>query len=274
MQKELAGVRIKIDTYMKDKKKELSKPIDVFESQCKELIKLIEDAEKPIKEGVSIFDNQKREEKRQEALKVITEVAQAHQLNEKYASQLTVLDKYMNLTASKREVLADVEQRAFFLKEQQTAEEERLEIIKDAIENVNKNISIKLSLIDFQRLIDSGVSTKEIIQDINSRAERIKTKEVEAEELRKKKEALAKEAEAERLRIAALPKDEVITESASTITTPDPVKEAPIYHHNQHEQPVYFIEIRVTGTKADIAQLGHYLKEQGYKYKVIDKGLV
>ena len=41
-QRELAGVRIKIDNYRKDKKKELSKPIIDFEDQCKELIKLVD----------------------------------------------------------------------------------------------------------------------------------------------------------------------------------------------------------------------------------------
>ena len=37
-QKELAGVRNKIDRYRIDKKKELSKPITAFENQCKELV--------------------------------------------------------------------------------------------------------------------------------------------------------------------------------------------------------------------------------------------
>ena len=53
-------MRIKIDTYRKDKKKELSKPIAVFEDQCKDLISLIEKAEQPIKDGIKVFDDEKK----------------------------------------------------------------------------------------------------------------------------------------------------------------------------------------------------------------------
>ena len=70
-QKELAGIRIKLDTYRKDKKKKLSKPIEAFENQRKELISLIEQAEAPIKDGIKVFDDQKREEKRLAAVKLI-----------------------------------------------------------------------------------------------------------------------------------------------------------------------------------------------------------
>ena len=44
-QRDLASLRVKIDNYRKDKKKELSRPIKAFEDQCKELISLIEKAE-------------------------------------------------------------------------------------------------------------------------------------------------------------------------------------------------------------------------------------
>ena len=67
-QRELAGVRNKIDTYRKDKKKIFSKPIADFENQCKELISLVEKAEQPIKDGIKVFDDLKREEKRKQAL--------------------------------------------------------------------------------------------------------------------------------------------------------------------------------------------------------------
>jgi len=41
-QKELAGVRNKIDDYRKAIKREMEKPIKSFEGQCKELIGLVE----------------------------------------------------------------------------------------------------------------------------------------------------------------------------------------------------------------------------------------
>jgi len=91
-QKELAGVRNKIDDYRKAIKREMEKPIKEFEGQCKELIGLVEEAEKPIKDGILIFDNKRRDEKKLKALELINECVQALGLEEKYASRLTVLD--------------------------------------------------------------------------------------------------------------------------------------------------------------------------------------
>ena len=84
-QKDLASLRNKIDTYRKDVKREMLIPIDVFEYQCKELIKTIEDVEKPIKEGIKIFDDKRREEKREKALELIKESVAKHNLNKEYA---------------------------------------------------------------------------------------------------------------------------------------------------------------------------------------------
>jgi hypothetical protein len=137
-QKELAGVRIKIDNYRKDKKKALSKPITDFENQCKELISLIEQAERPIKDGIKVFDDEKREMKRQQAVELSKEVIKEIGLNEKYASRLEILDKYCNLTAKSNEVKDDLTSRALTLKVEQDREVELIEIIKDTIASENE----------------------------------------------------------------------------------------------------------------------------------------
>ena len=114
-QKELAKIRNNIDNYRKEKKKELSKPITVFENQCKELITMIEKAEKPIKDGIKVFDDKRREEKRLKALEAIREAIELYKLNSKYASRLNILDKYLNLSGSLKSVKDDIEQRCFLL---------------------------------------------------------------------------------------------------------------------------------------------------------------
>ena len=83
MQKELASLRIKIDTYRKDKKKSLSAPIVFFEEQCKELIALVEKAETPIKDGIKVFDDKKKDGKRDKAVSIIAEVVSRMELGEK-----------------------------------------------------------------------------------------------------------------------------------------------------------------------------------------------
>lgn len=169
-QKELASLRTMVDTYRKDKKKELSAPITVFENQCKELVKMIEAVEAPIKDGIKVFDDMKREEKKAVAEQIIEEVANNIGLNDKYKKQLTVIDKYMNLTTTKKAVQEDVETRAFALKVEQDREEERLSIINSVIDSENKRINTKLDISQFQSLINIGRSTSEIIEEVKNRA--------------------------------------------------------------------------------------------------------
>lgn len=172
-QKELAGLKIKIDTYRKDKKKKFSEPIVEFENKCKDLIALVESVETPIKDGIKVFDDEKKAEKADIAQQIIDEAIKENALSEKYAIHLTVIDKYTNLTAKESEVKDDVNQRAMTLKSEQDREEELLSIIVSTIETENKRINQKLSLSDFQRLINLGSSTSDILTDIKEKADRI-----------------------------------------------------------------------------------------------------
>jgi len=179
-QGDLASARIKIDNYRKSVKKEISKPITVFEDNCKVLISLVEDAEKPLKAGIAVFDQKKKDSNRKIAEDIILAAIKEHGLIEKYSVGLTVLDKYTNLTAKPKDVKNDVEQRLFLLLQEQEQEIETLQIMKDTIVNVNKNIDAKLSLQDFQSLIDMNASPVKVMAEINARAERIRLSEEKA----------------------------------------------------------------------------------------------
>jgi hypothetical protein len=243
-QKELAGIRIKIDNYRKEVKKAMSKPIDEFETKCKQLIGLVEEAEKPLKEGIQVFDDKKREEKRKVALLTIMSVVEQHGLKSKYSEQLTVLDKYTNLGAKASEVREDVEQRAFILLGEQKKEEEMLEIIQDTIDNVNKGIKAQLIMADFQRMIDRGTSPKDVIAEVNSRGEAIRKAENPP------------------------PPVEVVTEPVIVVSipTPEPVAEA-----TKEPETLFVVELRVTGNKQQIRALGDYMKANNYTYAVVNQ---
>lgn len=71
-QKEIAGLRIKLDTFRKETKKQLSEPADLFDSQVKELQGEIEKAEKPIVEQIQKFEDARVLRRTNE----LTEVAQ------------------------------------------------------------------------------------------------------------------------------------------------------------------------------------------------------
>lgn len=254
-QKGLAGIRTKIDNYRKEKKKELSKPITAFENQCKELIALVENAEKPIKEGILVFDDKKREEKKQKALEIIKATAETHQLKEKFADKLTVLDKYMNLTASAKSVKEDIEQRAFYLVEEQAKEEETIQIIKTTIENENKTLKTPIQYEDFKSLVENGYPIPQIIERINQMAAKIRVAENPPVEEPK----------------ADIPIIEVPTNEthATFLETGNQAQET----FSATKEPLYFVEFRITGNKHQTALLGQFLRENNFTYEVLKKGV-
>lgn len=260
-QKELASMRKKIDDYRKSKKKELSKPISAFEIQCKELVSMVEDAEIPIKEGIKTFDDKRREEKRQKAIDTIKSAIEEHGLNEKYARQLTVLDKYMNLSGSFKSVQQDIEQRCFILLEKQKKEEELLQAIEQTIENANKDIKTPIKIQDVQYLIRSGASLPDIISRINQLKEKIKLAEMPNPD--SKPEI----------------KVEPIQDAERQITKEDipqePIKSNTPSQGNLAKEPtIYFVEFHIEGTRFDTAKIGQFLRENDIKYNVLNKGQV
>lgn len=244
-QKELAGIRVKIDNYRKEIKKEMSKPIDEFETKCKQLIALVTEAENPLQEGIKVFDDKKREEKRQIALNIVKAIIEQHNLKPKYAEQLSVLDKYTNLTAKASEVREDAEQRAFILLGEQKKEEELLELIQDAIDTVNKTIKRQLNISEFQMLIDRGITTKEIIQQINANADRIR----EAENPK--------------------PIEPVVEEVKQEIKVETFVKE-----ESKPADELWCVDMRITAKASQFALLKQYFLTNGVTYSVSAKSVI
>lgn len=249
-QRELAGLRNKIDRYRLDVKKEMSKPISEFEDKCKQLIKIVEQAETSLKEGIKVFDDKKREEKRKVAEELRQTIIEQHELKPKYAEQLTILDKYMNLTAKASDVKEDIEQRAFLLLSEQNKEQEMLEIIQDTIDNANKTIKTPMSMADFQRLIDRGLNARDIITEINLRAEQIREAENPPAEPEKPQEAISKE----------------------EIKQPEPEPTQVI--SPRENEPIYFVELRFVQNYDGIAKLSEILKANGFEYTLLRKGKV
>lgn len=246
-QKELAGLRRKIDDYRKSVKREMEIPIKEFESKCKELVSLVDQVENPIKEGITEFDNKRREEKKDKALEIINEAIENYKLEEKYSRELTVLDKYLNLSASQKSVVEDIEQRAALLKQQQNADKAKAEMLKATIETtleaINKTIKIPLEYKDFERYIECGWDIARIVREINNQAELVRKAEQPKEE----------------------PKKEVPLEVISNIPE---VKEL------KKDESIYFVDVHVEHNFGAIQALSKFLKDNGYKYEVHNKGKV
>ena len=259
MQKELAGLRNQIDTERKAIKKQVEAPIKKFDADVKELVGIIIEIEKPIKEGISVFDNKRREEKRKFADVKIFEVCQKLGLEKKYAEQLTVLDRYLNLSTSAKSVVEDIEQRAEALKQQQNMDKVKVEMIKanieSALENVNLTLKTPLEYKDFEKYINLGWDGPRIIKEINERAALIRKTEIAAEERAKKieEEKTPKEE-------AQIPMD----------LNPKALEEP----KSNKDEAKFFVDTYIEGTFEQIQALSKFLKHGGYKYKVHSKGKV
>lgn len=260
MQKELAGLRNQIDTERKAIKKQVEAPIKKFDTDVKELVGIITEIEKPIKEGIKVFDDRRKEEKRKFADVKIFEICQKLNLEKKYADQLTVLDKYLNLSASAKSVVEDIEQRAEALKQQQNMDKCKLELLKGSIETtleaVNETIKTPLKFETFEKFIDMGWDAARIIREINERAAQIRQAEKAAEEMATKRIEEEKQKEEVQIPMDLQPK------------APEPPKEV------REDEPKFFVDTYVEGTFEQIQNLSKFLKDNGYKYEVHSKGKV
>lgn len=249
MQKELAGLRNQVDNKRKEVKRVLEAPIKEHDKETKELIAIIEEVEKPIKEGIKVFDDKRREEKRKFADVKIFEICQKLNLEKKYADQLTVLDKYLNLSASAKSVVEDIEQRAEALKQQQNMDKVKAEMtkanIESALETVNLTLKTPLEYKDFEKYIALGWDGPRIVREINERAAQIRQAEKAAEEMATKKIEEEKQKE--------------------EVQVPKEVKE---------DEPRLYVELYVEHNLEEMKILSKYLKDKGYKYIVREQGKV
>lgn len=260
MQKELAGLRNQMDTERKAIKKQVEAPIKKFDTDVKELVGIITEIEKPIKEGIKVFDDRRKEEKRKFADVKIFEICQKLGLEKKYADQLTVLDKYLNLSASAKSVVEDIEQRAEALKQQQNMDKCKLELLKGSIETtleaVNETIKTPLKFETFEKFIDMGWDAARIIREINERAAQIRQTEKAAEEMATKRIEEEKQKEEVQIPMDLNPKAPEV---------PKEVKE---------DEPRFYVDVYVESDYERIQALSKYLQANGYKYEVHKKGKV
>lgn len=289
-QRDLAGLKKKIDTYRKQVKKEMEVPIKDFEGQCKELISLVDEVEVPIKEGIEVFNDKVRNEKMQYAEKSIAENIAKYELEEKFSNQLNVLDSYTNLTATLKSIREDIEVRGKALKEQQDQEKVQAQILKATIiatvEGANATINTKLKADDFYKYIDRGYNVAQVVSEVNRAAELVRNTEKAAEERliaeqrrkeeekirqeeRKKAEELAKlkAAEEEKVRLAAIENE--VSETRTVEETPQAeMQEEP------KKPSLISINFEVVGDRERLMALSNFLKANDYTYKVINQKVI
>ena len=252
-QQDLNKVEKSIEDFRKSVKKDMEVPIKEFEAKCKELTALIGEVKKPIKEGITIFDTKRKEEKKKHAEEIIKECISSLALSEKYSRQLTVLDKYINLSVSKKSVKEDIEARGQALKMQQDAEIKEIESMKESIDayinSINEDINTKLNSDDYYKYIPDNNITR-IMEIIKREHDKVKL----AENPQQSKEE---------------PKQEAVKEQVSTLV--DSKASEPI---KQQEEKLYFYDLRVIANKENMLKLHELIKSEGFRFEVKNQGVV
>ena len=247
-QKEMASMRSQLDDFRKTVKRAYTEPLEMFESQIKSLIQLVNDTEKILKDDIQVFDDKRREEKKRLAELIIDELVGEYGLNEKYAGQIELKKKYMNLTAKEADIRADVEAQVMSLKQQQDNEESIKKTIVNAVEMQNKGITAKL-IPDVYISLIGKLPTDEIIDRILKRGEEIQTMEREAEHRKSVREAVSR------------PESEEKTEQEEQVQKQEKT-------HENGNQDIYRVTYTLTGTAEQMQSVSKFLKDNGITYKV------
>lgn len=114
-QKEIASLRTKINKFRLAVKNEMEKPYKVFEQQVGELLDMVFSVEKPLKDQLEIYENKRREAKTQAIWGIIHQTASNLGLEEQYLSQMAIDEKWLNRTATLKEITESIQERVCWL---------------------------------------------------------------------------------------------------------------------------------------------------------------
>jgi len=254
-QQDLGKVEKGIEDFRKSVKKDMEVPIKEFEAKCRELTSLIGEVKKPIKEGIVLYDTKRKEEKKKQAEEIIKEFIISLALSEKYSRQLTVLDKYTNLSASKKSVVEDVQARGQALKQQQDSEEKEIENTKASInafvDSINEDINSKLKADDYYKYI-TGSNITRIMEIIKREHDKVKLAE-----------------NPPKVEVKEELKQAPVQEKVSVPVDSELQKTVPV---NQEEK-LYFYDLRIVANLNNMLRLQELIKSEGFKFEVKNKGV-
>lgn len=244
-QKELAGLRNKVDSYRKETKSKLQEPIKKFEEECKELLSLIVEVEKPIKEGIAKFDEERRQEKVLLALDYLNKQLEENNINEKFRKNISIHDIKINLTNSIKSIKEEIDFKISNIKVLQESEEKEKEILKAAvmkqIEQENSELNTKLTYSEFSDFVEGGWTVDKIMTLIKGQANKIKQAEAPA--------LVPATEHGESTSLKAEQREEI----------------------NENEEK-FFVKLKVSASKDDLKKLKKFLGCYAYNVEVVGQG--
>lgn len=253
LQKDLASLRIQIDSQRKRIKKELQKPVDEFDAACKELLAIVTEVEHPLKRQIEAFEESDRAA-RADRIKDKIAVKQAKwNLPEKYFLQVIVKDKWLNKTAKDKDIDAELDEMFSALAAKAEGEKNDKEAIVKSCEVQSVGLYATISPELFISQYELGIPLSAIIAKIGEEAERRK-----AEELRRAEEAHSAD-EVEEAEVA---------EVSGPVESFQPEKEIEerYYPCAREEESVVRCILEISGTRTQLGKLKEYMVAHEIKY--------
>lgn len=118
--REVVSLRTSIQKFEVNGKRKLRKPVDQFAEACKELLKIVNEAERPLREQLDAYEARRQEGVTKVILHKYEEMALDAGIREEFRS-CEILSKWMNKTAKLKDIYEDI---ARLVSEQATAQKQ------------------------------------------------------------------------------------------------------------------------------------------------------
>lgn len=118
--REVVSLRTSIQKFEINGKRKLRKPVDQFAEACKELLKIVNEAERPLREQLDAYEARRQEGVTKVILHKYEEMALDTGIREEFRS-CDILSKWMNKTAKLKDIYEDISR---LVSEQATAQKQ------------------------------------------------------------------------------------------------------------------------------------------------------
>ena len=245
---ELGKLETAIETFRKDTKKQLSEPIAQFESDCKELVTLIQEVKKPIDTQLKEIEEHRRAEKEAAIREEIEKIVIEYELDDKYSAQIQINSMWLNKSTSMSKIITEIKNLAETLKIAQMSVIRHQEIIKATCEMHNARLKTPLDATGWIELLAKDEEVQSIVEKIHAEGKRRLAAEIEEEE---------KEAQ------------EILNAPEPTpIVHEEPIN--PVGLSKEAQGPELCATLRFYGTAAQFKCLKDVMTKIGIRYEKVD----
>ncbi len=289
-----------LDDFRKSTVKKLNPDIKQFESEAKELVKMIKEARELINDQVETFIIKQREEKKELVKCAVNSVLEENklagvELKEKYSVRIELKDQYLNSSMTINKVTEDLKLQFNQLLQEQQMEQQKIDTIKVIVDTFNDKLTFKFTPQEFDYLLEEDIAT--ISKVVNEKVQgRLEEQKAELERIkREQQEAIEKaerEAKAKAEREAKAEADRIEREHQEELKAKEVEKQQAIQNAEAEKQAALFatsealeeiesiipveveetyvkmlsVDLRIEATKEQMKALKNYMEQYNINY--------